>query len=682
MLQLLVNAFIILSTTVSIHALAPSGVWDTFNLAPSSRTVYPVGVKKVNGNVKGTIENNGFMTLEPESWVTFDFGKEIGGWVSFSFSPPSSNLRLAFTESPQFIGPISDDSSYPSANMSYDGALNVVVPNNSNGGDEGWTDWTMPREKLRGGFRYLTVVGGSTKTLVSNISVSIEFMPHWEGVRDLREYSGYFYTSETELLNKAWYAGAYTVQTNTVPINTGRQVPFVNSALGWLNNATLTFNVSSDPAITPIIVDGAKRDRAVWPGDMGIAVPTQFVSTFDLTPTRNALSTMFESLNPKTGALDESGPPLSQTGSDTYHMHTLIGTYNYWLYSGDDEWVNTIWTNYTKAVSYLAGRVDQTGLLDVLGLRDWARLGQGGHNSEANALYYRVLTTASILAQIPSLPSPSLNLATEWSKNATLLKGVYNTLLWDDTAGMYKDNTTNTTLHPQDGNSFAVLYNLTLNDTQATRISAGLTKNWNNIGAVAPELPGTISPFISGFEVQAHFTAGNDDRALDLINRTWGYMVNTPLSVQSTLLEGFTSNGSIWYRAADGYNFDPSYTSHSHGWSSGATSALTFYVLGLQVVQSQGSVWKVEPHPGSNLNNAEGGFETNLGWFGVQWNIDRSGKSGKKLTISIDVPSTSTRGSVVLPPSFRGKVVVDGKQAENWDVELDGGKHVIVGYAN
>lgn len=115
-------------------------------------------------------------------------------------------------------------------------------------------------------------------------------------------------------------------------------------------------------------------------------------------------------------------------------------------------------------------------------------------------LVFEVLTTAPLLAQIPSLPSSALTLASEWSKNATALQQTFNTLLWDDAAGMYKDNTTDTTLHPQDANSFAVLYGLTLNQTQASRISTGLMKNWNSIGAVAPELPGTISPFITGFE--------------------------------------------------------------------------------------------------------------------------------------------------------------------------------------
>ena len=32
---------------------------------------------------------------------------------------------------------------------------------------------------------------------------------------------------------------------------------------------------------------------------------------------------------------------------------------------------------------------------------------------------------------------------------------------------------------------------------------------------------------------------------MDLLRREWGYMLYTNLSVQSTLLEGYTANGSI-----------------------------------------------------------------------------------------------------------------------------------------
>lgn len=100
---------------------------------------------------------------------------------------------------------------------------------------------------------------------------------------NLRAYQGYFHSSD-ELLNKIWYSGAYTLQTNNVPPNTGRWVPMLSG--GWANNGTL------GPGDT-IIVDGAKRDRAVWPGDMGIAVPSAFVSTGDLTAVKNALQVMY-----------------------------------------------------------------------------------------------------------------------------------------------------------------------------------------------------------------------------------------------------------------------------------------------------------------------------------------------------------------------------------------------------
>lgn len=52
-----------------------------------------------------------------------------------------------------------------------------------------------------------------------------------------------------------------------------------------------------------------------------------------------ALQTMFTKINPVTGALPGSGPPLNQLNFDTYHRWTLIGTYNYHLYTGDDGFI-------------------------------------------------------------------------------------------------------------------------------------------------------------------------------------------------------------------------------------------------------------------------------------------------------------------------------------------------------
>lgn len=168
-------------------------------------------------------------------------------------------------------------------------------------------------------------------------------------------------------------------------------------------------------------------------------------------------------------------------------------------------------------MGFLEGKVDETGLIDITGLRDWARQGGGGHNAEGNALLYQVwedisltcwaedwlflnhrqvLVTAADLA----LQLNETQQAIAWSTNATALKGRYNEAFWDDSAGLYSDNLT-TTLHPQDANSLAVVFNLTDSEDQKQRISEGLQKNWDSLGPIPPELPDTISPFITGFEV-------------------------------------------------------------------------------------------------------------------------------------------------------------------------------------
>ena len=143
----------------------------------------------------------------------------------------------------------------------------------------------MPDIRLRGGFRYMTtfLLANDTTTIlnITNVSLELAFQPPWP---NLKANQGYLH-SDDELVNRIWYAGAYTVQTDFVPTNTGRQLPFPTT--GWANNGTL------GPGDTTI-VDGAKRNRAVWPGDMGVAVPSAFVSLGDLESMKNALQVMYD----------------------------------------------------------------------------------------------------------------------------------------------------------------------------------------------------------------------------------------------------------------------------------------------------------------------------------------------------------------------------------------------------
>ncbi|KAJ5130837.1 Alpha-L-rhamnosidase B [Penicillium bovifimosum] len=268
-----------------------------------------------------------------------------------------------------------------------------------------------------------------------------------------------------------------------------------------------------------------------------------------------------------------------------------------------------------------------------------------------------------------------------WNSQAATLRESINTHCWDDAYGAFKDNATETSLHPQDANSMAILFGV-VNRERAASISEKLLENWTPIGAVAPELPENIVSFISSFEIQSHFIAHQPARALELIRRSWGWYINNPNGTESTVIEGYLRNGTFGYRMDRGYGFDPSYVSHAHGWSSGPTSALTEYIVGLSVVSPLGETWKIAPQFG-DLEFAEAGFVTTLGKFKASWRKQSNG-----YLLAFSVPK-GTVGNVTLPYVVALKkpsITIDGDQLtrgvayvdETATFEVTGGSHEVV----
>ncbi|KAK2597828.1 hypothetical protein N8I77_012589 [Diaporthe amygdali] len=664
------------TTCSTISEAAFPGEWDANNFAPESRTVSPRSVlSAADGSIIASWNGSAHLATNGSKLV-FDFGKEVGGIVTLKYTPSrgsSGAVGLAFTEAKNWIGEWSDSSN--GKFVGPDGALY------SNFTSTETVTYTMPDEKLRGGFRYLTLflISESASVDISSIELEIGFQPTWS---NLRAYQGYFHSSDS-LLNKIWYSGAYTLQTNAVPVNTGRWVPFVNTS--WVNNGTL------GPGDT-IIVDGAKRDRAVWPGDMGIAVPSTFVSVGDLDSVKNALQVMYNYQN-KDGSFPEAGPPLLQQGSDTYHLWTMIGTYNYVLYTNDTAFLAQNWAGYLAAMDYIYAKVQPaSGLLNVTGTRDWARWQTGFNMSSAQMILYRTLTTGADLATWQAGGSSNTtDLSSLWTQRAAALQNATLAHCFDGSYGAFRDNATSTTLHPQDANAMAVLFGVVGSGTDTARsISTRLTDNWTPLGAEAPELPGNISPFISSFEIQAHLAAGETERALDLVRTSWGWYLGNENGSQSTVVEGYLVNGTFGYRWSRGYGNDFSYVSHAHGWSSGPTSALTEFVLGLSVTAPVGSAWLFAPQFGG-LEFAEGGFMTSLGKFQARWDVAEEEGAGYNASVSTPI---GTAGRLVLPVVEQGSkptVAVDGEEVKvEWFrktgvvfdtvvVEgVEGGEHTIV----
>ena len=258
------------TTCAPVKASFP-GPWEANMFSPRSRTVQPRRILDLSHNVIGKFPGRVPCLCSNGSAVIFDFGLEVGGIVTLGYTASGSGtLGLAFSEASNFTGTNSDESNGGSGP---DLALQVPV-------QSGHGVYTMPLDKLRGGFRYLTVFTDSAQINVKSVELEIAFQPTWS---DLRAYGGYFHSSD-DVLNSVWYACAYTIQTTSVPPDTGRVYPLPS---GWINNASL----GDAPSV---LVDGAKRDRSAWAGDLLTAIPALLVSTGDLDTAKASIQVEFD----------------------------------------------------------------------------------------------------------------------------------------------------------------------------------------------------------------------------------------------------------------------------------------------------------------------------------------------------------------------------------------------------
>jgi hypothetical protein len=274
-----------------LSSSAASHPWDAYNLSPSSRTI-SVG----SGDVPVTLSSSSPSAL-------FDFGKEVGGEIVVSVGAVIGQPRLsfAFSESTYYVTG-SDNSNGGSGN---DGAYSMSSDIAAN------TNVSLPQAQLRGGFRYMRVfltTGSCSDCSVQLLHITLIFTPA-PLMPDPSNYANHFFCSD-DLINRIWWAGAYTVQLSTIDPRQARVWPPPPS--GWNNSASAGIGSS-------ILVDGAKRDRMVWGGDCGVSIPTAYVSTGDTESAANAVATLLLQCQQADGIISMVGPPICNFySSDTY----------------------------------------------------------------------------------------------------------------------------------------------------------------------------------------------------------------------------------------------------------------------------------------------------------------------------------------------------------------------------
>jgi alpha-L-rhamnosidase len=457
-------------------------------------------------------------------------------------------------------------------------------------------------------------------------------------------------------------SSAYSAGTVGFREYSGEQADFKDLSVVSSSGSTLysnALNATSDlsdfavPGVNslPSIVDGAKRDRAVWVGDMNVEGPTVFYSTDQAQYIKGALELLGSyqlssgfvtgDLPPQdplhTGALT---PGTTGTYSASYSMYWVLGLGSYYLYTGDTAFVQQEWPVVEGELAWNASQVDSDGLFVTNSSdgADWDYYDgdKTGEVTEYNVLYYKALLDGAMLATAAGQTAQ----AATYTQEAAALKTAINTYLFDSSTGLYYISNTQTTGVAQDANALAVLYGVAPASDDASILAALKTDLWTTPYGPVPFTSNTgyeavISPYISGYELDARLATGDTADAETLLDDVWGNMI----------APGPDDTGTMWENVAtDGLPAFGGSSSLSHGWSTTPVSALSGYMLGIQPVTPGYATWLVQPEPG-DLAWAEGQAPTPHGAVQVSW----AGESrARRFSMNVTAPS-GTSGTIAVP---------------------------------
>jgi hypothetical protein len=423
------------------------------------------------------------------------------------------------------------------------------------------------------------------------------------------DYQGHFLSS-SNAFNTMFYDGAYTEQTDMQPAGTSG-------------------------AAQPSVLDGAKRDRAIWSGDLkiegqGIA---DTLGSYGDNYVRQSLLTLITS-SQQGGGLNAD--TLGRTGpySNSYSSWTLDAATTYYRNTGDTSFARQILPWLEGQLAYDGTLADPDGLIvtgpqisTTSGGYDWDFYdgAKTGTVTAFNDLYYQSLRDVTYIEA--SLGNTAK--AAAYDQTADHVRDAINANLVNPTTGTYYLSESDHSTFAQDANALSVLFGVAPAGKVPGILSA-LKSLWGPHGS--EPFSGTtysnlISPYITAYEIEADYLAGDTADAEHLMHLTWDQMID-PRNPFFT--------GTMWENIGPDGTATEARTSLAHGWASGPTPILTGYVLGVQPVQPGYQTFTVTPHPGS-LRWAEGAIPTPYGQILVRWT-----RNGHRFSLTVAVPARST----------------------------------------
>ncbi|KJR89903.1 alpha-L-rhamnosidase [Sporothrix schenckii 1099-18] len=649
--------------------------WHKYVRAPGSKIIPPARIlpQYTTGNVTNTdglLQHGSGPTvltrLGTDDGVpsfVIDFGINVAGQLSIDFAGAYNTtagfpgISLAFSETLQYLSNRSDFTRSDNAggNLKLTSGTDQVAVKPE---PYSWTNQlgceygTQVCADGLHGFRYVKIRLTSLPTdspytsAYGSVSISAINLQYSGYLGTPDTFTGHFECSDPDI-TQWWYDAVYTNDLCTD---------------SFLSNTTEPRNAASPSLLGKLVLlDGPKRDRDPYVGDLAVSALTTYLSHNTSEASLNVLEDLAR-------------------------------------HQRDDGWIPPASIVLVKVLDeyYVSNTNTATSLIERPGgTGDFAFLPRTGPVTYYNALYIHALQYAANVAQILNNSED----ASRWQIRASAVGQALLKRNYDTSAGAFFDggpcsNNTICPTHSQDGNSLAILSGvvpsgLSSDTSIAESILAYMNRTMykpygnafydNNILDPGGDYVNRVYAFTSYFEIAARFETSlkTSQGALEETRRLFGWMAGHDPTV--TVWEGI---------GKDGTPYESGFTSMSHGWSTGIVPLLVNYVLGVSPAAPGFKKWRVKPvlPAMDNVSWASGLVPTPDGGIWVQWERRRgtfvllvSAPDGTEGTVTIAL-SAGESSSV----SVDGTVVYSQKDRKVGDnngyvsISLQGGRHIII----
>ena len=335
-----------------------------------------------------------------------------------------------------------------------------------------------------------------------------------------------------------------------------------------------------------VLVDGARRDREVWMGDLLPEVRGALLHFGDKEIVKSSLEAILSRRR------EDGQIPASSISNQTFYEYNCwfaIVLYEYYMISGDRDYAESMMDILLSTMHFITTLMNSDGLIKLPKMQTWAwTLSREGYVTSSHCVIYRAcMVTARLCGCFGRQQEERRYLAL-----GKRLKTSINRYAYDVEEKCYRDRCVcGEKRYSLDANCLAILFEVAEPKQRQEILRRMEERFWTPYGSLllSPKEPldgqnwvhnNHIWPFAVSMEVEARFFSGDYAGAAELMKRTWGTMLEHGADTFWEIVDA--SDGSFMKeRLVKAEDDRDTYNSEAHGWSAGLPWLMLTYLAGV-----------------------------------------------------------------------------------------------------